>query len=145
MYKLILSGNANNGTNVEKAIDIQFEKVGTEKSNGTKNGEWLTHPAFTFGNTELPGIWVGKFETSNSSNLSKIVPNVSSLRMIILLLVILMVSGQMRFQVRTMVTLLIRLSVIMEPLVLGIILNGVLKSKMQQRKSNVEFISLQVV
>ena len=76
-YKLF---NANNGTNVEKAIDIQFEKVGTEKSNGTKNGEWLTHPAFTFGNTELPGIWVGKFETSNSSNLPKIVPNVSSLR-----------------------------------------------------------------
>ena len=71
-YKLF---NANNGTSEEQAVDIIFEKVGTEKSNGTKNGEWLTHPAFTFGNTELPGIWVGKFETSGTSSLPKMIPN----------------------------------------------------------------------
>ena len=75
-YKLF---NANNGTNVEEAIDIQFEKVGTEKSNGTKNGEWLTHPAFTFGNTELPGIWVGKFEASGTTDNYTIKPNLKSL------------------------------------------------------------------
>ena len=75
-YKLF---NANNGTSKEQAIDIIFEKVGTEKSNGTENGEWLTHPAFTFGNTELPGIWVGKFEASGSTDNYQIKPNQESL------------------------------------------------------------------
>ena len=72
--------NAEDGTSVEQAINITFESKTTAKSTGTKNGEWLTHPAFTFGSIELPGIWVGKFETSNTSALPKIVPNVSSLR-----------------------------------------------------------------
>ena len=72
--------NAEDGTSVEQAINITFESKTTAKSTGTKNGEWLTHPAFTFGDTELAGIWVGKFETSNTSSLPKIVPNVSSLR-----------------------------------------------------------------
>ena len=75
-YKLF---NANNGTSEEQAVDIIFEKVGTEKSNGTKNGEWLTHPAFTFGNTELPGIWVGKFEASGTTDNYQIKPNQKSL------------------------------------------------------------------
>ena len=72
--------NAEDGTSVEQAINITFESKTTAKSTGTKNGEWLTHPAFTFGNKELAGIWVGKFEPSNTSALPKIVPNVSSLR-----------------------------------------------------------------
>ena len=72
--------NAEDGTSVEQAINITFESKTTAKSTGTKNGEWLTHPAFTFGDTELAGIWVGKFETSNTKELPKIVPNVSSLR-----------------------------------------------------------------
>ena len=76
-YKLF---NAENGTSNPQAINIAFESKTTAKSNGTKNGEWLTHPAFTFGDKELAGIWVGKFETSNTSALPKIVPNVSSLR-----------------------------------------------------------------
>ena len=72
--------NAEDGTSVEQAINITFESKTTAKSTGTKNGEWLTHPAFTFGDKELAGIWVGKFEPSNTSTLPKIVPNVSSLR-----------------------------------------------------------------
>ena len=75
-YKLF---NANNGTSKEQAVDIIFEKVSTEKSSGTENGEWLTHPAFTFGNTELPGIWVGKFEASGSTDNYQIKPNQKSL------------------------------------------------------------------
>ena len=76
--------NAEDGTSVEQAINITFESKTTVKSNGTKNGEWLTHPAFTFGDKELAGIWVGKFEPSNTSSLPKIVPNVSSLRSVTL-------------------------------------------------------------
>ena len=72
--------NAEKGISEEQAINITFESKTTAKSTGTKNGEWLTHPAFTFGDKELAGIWVGKFETSNTSALPKIVPNVSSLR-----------------------------------------------------------------
>ena len=72
--------NAEDGTSNPQAINITFESKTTAKSTGTKNGEWLTHPAFTFGDKELAGIWVGKFETSNTSALPKILPNVSSLR-----------------------------------------------------------------
>ena len=50
-----------NGTS-ESAINIVFESKNTAISNGTQNGEWLTHPAFTSFNTN--GIWVGKYETS---------------------------------------------------------------------------------
>ena len=44
-------------------IDIKFETASTTKSIGTQNGQWLTHPAFTFGGQELEGFWVGKFES----------------------------------------------------------------------------------
>ena len=44
-------------------IDIQFETASTTKSTGTQNGQWLTHPAFTFGGQELEGFWMAKFET----------------------------------------------------------------------------------
>ena len=71
--------NAEDGTSNPRAINITFESKTTAKSTGSRNFTWLTHPAFTFGNKELAGIWVGKFETSNTSSLPKIVPNVSSL------------------------------------------------------------------
>lgn len=54
--------DSNRNEGAEKAINIVFESKNTEVSNGTKNGEWLTHPAFTSFDTN--GIWVGKFETS---------------------------------------------------------------------------------
>ena len=55
-----------NGTTGESAINIVFENKNTQVSNGTSNGEWLTHPAFTSFNTA--GLWVGKFETSYDEN-----------------------------------------------------------------------------
>ena len=63
----------------EQMINIEFESADTPKSSGTQNSQWLTHPAFTFGDTELNGIWVGKFEPSNDISDIKIIPNVSSL------------------------------------------------------------------
>ena len=44
-------------------IDVEIETSGEQKMSGTKNGEWLTHPAFTFGGQELEGFWIAKFET----------------------------------------------------------------------------------
>ena len=40
--------------------------VTNETCSGT-NGQYYTHPAFTFGDTELTGIWVGKFESASSN------------------------------------------------------------------------------
>ena len=47
-----------------QTINIVFENVSTEKSTGTTKNQWLTHPAFTYNNQELTGIWIGKYETS---------------------------------------------------------------------------------
>ena len=74
-YKLF---NVSGATTSAQMIEIEFENSTTSKSSGSQNGEWLTHPAFTFGTTELNGIWVGKFESSNSTSDLKIMPNVSS-------------------------------------------------------------------
>ena len=62
-YKLF---NAKSGENSSpQVIDIAFEGNGTGRSLGSNNGQWYTHPAFEFGNTELNGFWVGKFEPSD--------------------------------------------------------------------------------
>ena len=50
----------------EQEIEIKFIPTNV-KETASKNGEWQTHPAFTFGDRELPGIWVGKFETSHDT------------------------------------------------------------------------------
>ncbi len=55
-------------------ISIEFENKDTAKSTGSKKGQWLTHPAFTFGDEELNGIWVGKFETSGNSYAPTVLP-----------------------------------------------------------------------
>lgn len=53
-------------TNVQ--IDIVFESIATPKSKGSNEGEWLTHPAFTYNNQELTGIWIAKYEASNQND-----------------------------------------------------------------------------
>ena len=60
----------------EQEISVTFEN-GTST---TGTGENVTHPAFTFGNTELTGFWVGKFEVSGTTSAITIKPNVTSLR-----------------------------------------------------------------
>ena len=56
-------------------IQIKFEEGIPNKSSGTANGEWLTHPAFTLGTDELEGIWVGKFSTTGSAETPTSKPN----------------------------------------------------------------------
>ena len=56
-------------------IDIKFVDTSTKDrgsakyvvSSGIGDNSWYTPDAFTFGDTELSGIWVGKFETSSSN------------------------------------------------------------------------------
>ena len=107
--------NGNNGSAAAQLINVTFEnevdKTGTvtckDNTDGSEtctdntygsivNGtSTYTHPAFKFGNTELTGFWVGKFEISttdstcnssaSSANCNKVLtmsikPNVSSWR-----------------------------------------------------------------
>ena len=44
------------------------------------NGDYYTHPAFTFGSDNIRGFWIGKFELTGSSSKLTVLPNVSSLR-----------------------------------------------------------------
>ena len=39
------------------------------------NSTWATHPAFTFGDKELNGIWVAKFELTGTSKQPTVLPN----------------------------------------------------------------------
>ena len=49
---------------------------GVSSEYGAEEGTaWATHPAFTFGDEELNGFWVGKFETSGSTSQPKVLPN----------------------------------------------------------------------
>ena len=53
-----------------KFVDTSTKDRGSAKyivSNGINNNSWYTPDAFTFGDEELSGIWVGKFETSSSN------------------------------------------------------------------------------
>ena len=79
-------------TSIAKEIQIEFESNSTNPSAGSKQGEWLTHPAFT--NFDVNGFWVGKYETGykgassteeaqvNAMDSSKVIvkPNVYSWR-----------------------------------------------------------------
>ena len=76
-YKIWTIGTSSKGQ--EQEIEIAFENKDISKSTGTKAGEYLTHPAFTFGDTELNGIWVGKFETTGNATTPTIKPNTASL------------------------------------------------------------------
>ena len=63
-----------------REIDIIYEDKSTAKILGDAVNTYYTHPAFTFGNTEVNGIWVGKFETGGTATAPLIKPNISSLR-----------------------------------------------------------------
>jgi len=79
--------NSNNGSVAEQLINVTFENnietTGTvtctdidftanptsttsETCTNAVNGNWYTHPAFTFGEQEMTGFWMGKFEISTS-------------------------------------------------------------------------------
>ena len=72
--------SSNNITTVPREIDIIYEDKSTNKSLGDAVNTYYTHPAFTFGDMEVNGIWVGKFETGGTATDPLIKPDISSLR-----------------------------------------------------------------
>ena len=78
-YKYALFNPDGTAGTTASTIDVVFENKSTAKSAGTTIGTYLTHPAFTFGTTELNGIWVGKFEMTGDTTTPTVLPNVTSL------------------------------------------------------------------
>ena len=76
-YKIWTTGVSNSGK--EQEIDIIFEGKNETKAVATQTGGYYTHPAFTFGNTELDGFWIGKFETGGTANKPKVKPDIRAL------------------------------------------------------------------
>lgn len=75
-YKLF---NVNAISMDPQKIGVVFEDINQPKSSGITNGQYLTHPAFSFGGQELNGLWVGKFETTGNGTTPTIKPNVPAL------------------------------------------------------------------
>ena len=81
------SGKESTGTisctynyNVDSAnggVDLSTTTAETCTGN---NGDYYTHPAFTFGSDGLRGFWISKFELTGSSSQLTILPSVTSLR-----------------------------------------------------------------
>ena len=69
-----------NETSTTGTVTCTYDTSGNETCQNKANGNWYTHPAFTFGDTELKGIWVGKFETTGSTTNPTIKPGITSLR-----------------------------------------------------------------
>ena len=76
-YKIWTTGVSSSGN--EQEIDIIFEGKNETKAVATQAGGYYTHPAFTFGDTQLDGFWIGKFETSGPASLPKVKPDVKAL------------------------------------------------------------------
>ena len=93
-YKYKLFNVSYSGGTSPSLIDVVFEnktastgiakcttsEIGVETCQNKANGNYYTHPAFTFGNQELTGICVGKFETTGNDITPTIKPNEISLR-----------------------------------------------------------------
>ena len=69
-----------NGTSTTGTVTCTYASNGAETCTNKSNGNYYTHPAFTFGSTELKGIWVGKFETTGSTTTPTVKPGITSLR-----------------------------------------------------------------
>jgi len=72
--------NTKNASIQPTEVKIIFGDKSTGKVSGTENGEWLTHPAFTFGETELNGFWVAKFESTGTATALTAKPGLTSYR-----------------------------------------------------------------
>lgn len=78
-------------TSTTGTIETKFSRVYDDTIGGTitlnnntdataSNNTWTNHTAFTFGTTQLQGIWVSKFEASGTSTTIESKPNVASYR-----------------------------------------------------------------
>ena len=69
-----------NGTSTASSESCKVDNSSEECTNDTCNNKTYTHPAFTFGDEELTGFWIGKFELTGTINSITTKPNLGSLR-----------------------------------------------------------------
>ena len=72
--------DAISGTDGDPSETCKLKSTNATCTDDTCNGKTYTHPAFTFGNEEIKGFWVGKFELTGTISSITTKPNLSSLR-----------------------------------------------------------------
>ena len=66
------------GTDGAKSESCKINNV--ECTDSTCNNKYYTHPAFTFGDEEIEGFWIGKFKLTGTISSITTKPNLTSLR-----------------------------------------------------------------
>ena len=72
--------DAISGTDGDPSETCKLKSTNTTCTDDTCNGKTYTHPAFTFGDEEIKGFWIGKFELTGTIDNITTKPNLSSLR-----------------------------------------------------------------
>ncbi len=75
-----VSTTSNTTTLADVCVYNGTDTITTTSGNSNYTDAWYIHPAFTFGDKELEGFWIGKFETTGTATSPTIKPDVSSLR-----------------------------------------------------------------
>ena len=76
----IICEDAISGTKGDPSETCKLKETNETCTDSTCNNKTYTHPAFTFGNEEIKGFWVGKFELTGTISSITTKPNLSSLR-----------------------------------------------------------------
>ena len=72
--------DAISGTDGDPSETCKLKETNATCTDDTCNNKTYTHPAFTFGNEEIKGFWIGKFELTGTIDNITTKPNLSSIR-----------------------------------------------------------------
>ena len=72
--------DAISGTDGDPSETCKLKSTNATCTDSICNNKTYTHPAFTFGNEEIKGFWIGKFELTGTIDSITTKPNLSSLR-----------------------------------------------------------------
>ena len=68
------------GTDGDPSETCKLKETNATCTDDTCNNKTYTHPAFTFGDEEIKGFWIGKFELTGTIDSITVKPNLSNLR-----------------------------------------------------------------
>ena len=71
--------DAISGTDGDSSETCKLKETNATCTDDTCNNKTYTHPAFTFGNEEIKGFWIGKFELTGTIDNITTKPNLSSI------------------------------------------------------------------
>ena len=72
--------DAISGTEGKPSETCKLKETNTTCTDSTCNNKTYTHPAFTFGDKEIKGFWIGKFELTGTISSITTKPNLSSIK-----------------------------------------------------------------